>query len=89
MRMFPSSRFYLRSCCCLSAYGLPVENPITGATYANGIIPGSAFTPLGTAVLSALPAPNLPGNSNNYESSPADTFDNNKGDVRIDYGENR
>src|SRR5260370_4681612 len=46
-----------------SAYGVPIENPITGAIYSNGIIPQSAFTPLGSAVLSALPAPNLPGNS--------------------------
>ena len=36
-------------------------------------------------MLSALPAPNLPGNSNNYESSPADTVTNNKGDFRADY----
>jgi hypothetical protein len=68
-----------------SAYGVPIENPITGTIYSNGIIPQSAFTPLGSAVLSALPAPNLSGNSNNYESSPADTVSNNKGDFRADY----
>jgi Carboxypeptidase regulatory-like domain len=68
-----------------SAYGVPIENPITGTIYSNGVIPQSAFTPLGSAVLSALPAPNLPGNSNNYESSPADTVSNNKGDFRADY----
>ena len=39
----------------------------------------------GERVLSALPAPNLPGNSNNYESSPADTMSNDKGDFRGDY----
>jgi hypothetical protein len=68
-----------------SAYGVAIANPITGASYANGIVPLSAFTPLASAVLSALPAPNLPGNSNNYESSPADTVTNNKGDIRLDY----
>ncbi|MGD0776593.1 MAG: TonB-dependent receptor [Candidatus Solibacter sp.] len=68
-----------------SAYGVAIANPITGTPYANGIIPQSAFTPLATAVLSALPAPNLSGNSNNYESSPADTVSNNKGDFRADY----
>lgn len=68
-----------------SSFGVAIANPITGTTYANGIIPQSAFTPLATAVLSALPAPNLPGNSNNYESSPADTVTNNKGDFRADY----
>ena len=67
-----------------SAFGVPIENPVTGTIYPNGIIPQSAFTPL-AAVLSALPAPNLPGNSNNYESSPADTVSNNKGDFRADY----
>ena len=68
-----------------SAYNVPIANPINGTTYSNGIIPASAFTPLATAVLSALPAPNLPGNSNNYESAPADTTTNNKGDFRTDY----
>jgi len=68
-----------------SAYGVPIGNPINGTQYPNGIIPKSDFTPLATAVLAALPAPNLPGNSNNFESSPADTFNNNKGDFRADY----
>ena len=68
-----------------SAYGVPIGNPINGTSYPNGIIPKSDFTPLATAVLAALPAPNLPGNSNNFESSPADTFNSNKGDFRADY----
>ncbi len=68
-----------------SAYGVPIQNPITGASYPNGIVPQSAFTPLASAVLSALPAPNLPGNANNFESSPADTVNNDKGDFRADY----
>jgi len=68
-----------------SAFNTPIANPITGKQYPNGIIPQSDFTPLALAVLSALPAPNLPGNSNNFESSPADTFYNDKGDIRGDY----
>jgi hypothetical protein len=68
-----------------SAFGVAIANPITGTAYANGIIPKSAFTPLATAVLAALPTPNLPGNSNNYQSSPADTVSNDKGDFRADY----
>jgi len=68
-----------------SSFGVPIANPINGTAYSNGIIPQSAFTPLASAVLSALPAPNLPGNSNNYESAPGDTFYNDKGDFRYDY----
>ena len=36
-------------------------------------------------VLASLPAPNLPGITNNYESAPADTIYNDKGDFRYDY----
>lgn len=68
-----------------SSLGIAITNPLTRQVYANGIIPKSAFTPLAAAVLTALPLPNLPGNSNNYQSSPGDTFNNNKGDVRLDY----
>jgi len=68
-----------------SAFNTPIVNPTTGAQYPDGKIPASAFTPLASAVLKALPAPNLPGNSNNYESAPGDTFFNDKGDIRGDY----
>jgi hypothetical protein len=67
-----------------SAYGLPITNPFTGAIATNGIIPASQFSPIGGA-LTSLPAPNLPGLSNNYESSPSDTIYNDKGDIRSDY----
>jgi hypothetical protein len=64
--------------------GLPVRNPINGTVYNNGIVPASAITPFAQSVINALPKPNLPGTSNNYESSPADTVYNDKGDVRYD-----
>jgi hypothetical protein len=67
-----------------SAYGLPITNPLTGATFTNGIIPSSQFGPIANA-LTYLPAPNLPGLSNNYESAPSDTIYNDKGDIRSDY----
>jgi hypothetical protein len=67
-----------------SAYGLPITNPLNGSLYSNGIIPASQFGPLANA-LTYLPAPNLPGLSNNYESSPSDTIYNDKGDIRSDY----
>ncbi len=68
-----------------SAYGAPIANPLTGAVFSNGIIPQSQFSPVAAAALAALPAPNLPGLSNNYSSSPADTISNDKGDFRGDY----
>jgi hypothetical protein len=60
-----------------------VENPITRVVYPAGTpIP---MTPLAQAVVASLPAPNLPGTSNNYETAPADTTNNDKGDFRYDY----
>jgi len=67
-----------------SAYGLPIANPFTGAVATNGVIPASQFGPI-AASLKSLPAPNLPGLSNNYESAPADTIYTDKGDIRGDY----
>jgi hypothetical protein len=64
--------------------GMPVRNPLTGASYPSGIIPASDVTPFARAVLSDLPKPNLSGTANNYESAPADTISNDKGDVRYD-----
>ncbi len=67
-----------------SAFGLPIANPFTGAVAPGGVIPTSQFSPIGGA-LTSLPAPNLPGLSNNYESAPSDTIYNDKGDIRGDY----
>jgi hypothetical protein len=70
--------------------GTPVSllNPITGQTYTNGVIPFNdpSVSSFAKGVLAALPAPNVPGNpySNNYASLPADTINDNKGDVRVD-----
>ncbi len=65
---------------------VPLQNPITGQQYANGIIP---FTDPGVSafakgVLAALPAPTSPGFANNYASLPASTINDDKGDVRVD-----
>ena len=67
-----------------SAYGLPIANPLTGAVFPNGVIPASQFGPIAKS-LTYLPAPNLAGLSNNYESAPSDTIYNDKGDIRSDY----
>ncbi len=64
-------------------FSIPVRNPITGILYPNGV-PQSAIIPFTQTVLSELPDPNLPGNSNNFESAPADTIYSDKGDIRYD-----
>jgi outer membrane receptor protein involved in Fe transport len=65
--------------------GVPVENPYTGQIYSNGIIPQSQISNFGQTVLGALPAPNLPGNSKNYQAELPATDDDNKGDIRYDH----
>jgi hypothetical protein len=64
---------------------VPLRNPITGVVYANGIVPQSDWTPLATAVINALPSPNVAGFSNNYVSFPRARLTDNKGDGRLDY----
>ena len=66
-------------------FGTPIRNALTGEVYANGILPASQITPFAKALLDALPAPNLPGISNNYGSVPRSTIADNKGDIRFDY----
>jgi hypothetical protein len=67
---------------------LPLVNPLTGQIYSNGVIPFSdpSVSSFAKGVLAALPAPNVPGApfANNYASLPADTLNDNKGDVRVD-----
>ncbi len=66
-------------------FGIPVKNPYSTQVYADGVIPASAVSPFARAVLDALPDPNLPGFSNNYESLPRASIVDNKGDWKIDY----
>ena len=65
--------------------GTPVLNPLTGALYSDGVIPDSVKMKSSLNILNALPLPNLPGNSNNFQSLPKGTLNENKGDFRIDY----
>ena len=64
--------------------GRPIVNPLTGAVYADGVIPASAITPFARSVLDGLPAPTRPGTSNNFDSLPERTDDNDKVDVKVD-----
>ena len=65
--------------------GTPVVNPLTGALYANGVIPPSQIAPFAASVMAALPLPNLQTVSNNFQSLPRGTINDDKGDVRVDY----
>ena len=65
--------------------GMAVIDPFSGSPYPNGIIPKSAQSKFGSTVFSQLPAVNLPGNTNNFESLPPSPDDDNKGDIRYDH----
>jgi len=65
--------------------GRPIQNPLTGEIYANGVIPESAITPFAKKVLADLPAPTLPGISNNFDSLPRRQDYNDKFDVKVDH----
>lgn len=69
---------------------IPLQNPVTGAKYPNGIIPASDQSPFAAKVLSILQAEAAPNTvvaagGNNFISTPANTETVNKGDGRLDY----
>jgi len=71
---------------------IPLQNPVTGTVYANGIIPTADQSPLSKLVLAALPLPNngAPLNTSgaygtNYSAFPRGTINDDKGDARIDH----
>ena len=66
-------------------FGTAVKNPYTNAVFADGIVPASQMSAFAKAVLAALPDPNLPGLSNNYQSLPRASINDDKGDWKIDY----
>jgi hypothetical protein len=67
---------------------VPLQNPLTGQKYANGVIPFNdpSVSSFAKGVVAALPAPNAPGDpfANNYVSLPPDLINDDKGDIRID-----
>lgn len=67
---------------------VPIRNPYTGQIY-NGVIPFNdpSVSPFAKSILAALPNPNVPGDplTNNYASLPADTINDDKGDIRVDH----
>jgi Carboxypeptidase regulatory-like domain len=72
-----------------SGKAIPLQNPITGAQYPNGIIPVSDQSPFAANVLSILqqnakPNANVAAGGSNFVSAPANTLKINKGDGRMD-----
>lgn len=66
--------------------GKVIRNPITGATYTNGVLPSSEITTFAKNVLAALPATNNgTANTNNFVITPRGVQKDDKGDVRVDH----
>lgn len=63
----------------------PIQNPFTGEQFMDGRVPSSQITRFAREVLADLPAPNLPGLSNNFQSLPKQPTDIDKGDARYDH----
>jgi len=78
----------------LSAYGVNVYDPLSGATpgqrapFQGNRIPADRLSPQALAVLRLIPLPNQPGTDNgtrnNYIANGSETFDENSFNVRID-----
>ncbi len=64
--------------------GKPIVNPLTGAVYADGVIPQAAITDFARKVLAGLPQPTRPGVSNNFDSLPRREDFNDKFDIKVD-----
>jgi len=63
--------------------GIPVMDPTTGVTYANGVIPQNLISAFAKKVMGDLPAPTT-GGSNNLQSLPRRKDFNDKADLKID-----
>ena len=68
---------------------IPLQNPITGKQYPNGMIPIADQSPFASRVLSILqtdatPNTNVAAGGSNFVSTPANTENVNKGDGRMD-----
>ncbi|QHN03672.1 hypothetical protein FTO74_10040 [Granulicella sp. WH15] len=69
---------------------IPIRNPYTGVIYTNGQVPltDPNIDPLALTTFKLLPTPNIPGaaiTANNFQSLPATTDFENKGDGRADF----
>ncbi|MEZ5355158.1 MAG: TonB-dependent receptor [Bryobacteraceae bacterium] len=70
--------------------GVALVDPFSGQPFSGTAVPASRITPFASRVLADLPAPNRPGSGAlgvglNYESLPAQTTPDNKGDIKVDH----
>jgi outer membrane receptor protein involved in Fe transport len=78
----------------LSAYGVNIFDPATGATpeqraqFANNVIPTGRLSPQALAILQSIPLPNAAGRDNgtrdNYVAAASETFEEDSFNVRVD-----
>ncbi len=75
-----------------SAYNTPIYNPYTGnpdgsgrSLFAGGKIPGQYISPQAQAIQNYLPAPNLPGTTNNYAASASPAINRFQYDAKVNY----
>ncbi|HJS59809.1 MAG TPA: TonB-dependent receptor [Vicinamibacteria bacterium] len=77
----------------LSAYGVNIFDPTTGAPdgraqFPGNVIPSDRLSPQALAVLDLIPLPNAPGSANgtrdNYVASGSEKFNNDSFNVRLD-----
>ena len=78
----------------LSAYGVNIFDPLSGATlaqrtqFANNVIPPQRLSPQALALLKLIPLPNRPGTENgtrdNFVASGSEPFNDDTFDVRLD-----
>ena len=62
-----------------------LHNPMTGAPFANNMVPQSMWDPFGSKILNAFPLPNLSGDFNNYARTGAVVDDTDSYDGRVDW----
>jgi len=66
--------------------GCGSTNPTTGCVFPGGVIPQAAFSAPATALLAYIPAPTLPGDTNNYsDNSQRNIANDNKFGERVDF----
>jgi hypothetical protein len=77
----------------VSGTGATIFNPLTGTAsgslrtpFTGGIIPAGQINPLSQAILSSLPAPNLPGFTNNFVAAVPFKDNSHVADGRLDQG---
>jgi hypothetical protein len=69
----------------LSGVASPIVDPGNNAPFPANIVPASRINPIASKYMALYPAPNLPGNVNNYQSTSGKTQFSHTVDGRIDH----